>query len=256
MEVKKLLRTAQVHFPGMLDAKFRFMGWLRSRLNRPFEADFNALRLFPKVEGALFLDVGANRGQSTQAILMTYPCAVVHLFEPNPQLNARLSAHYRSNPRIVVNPYGLGDRTSEEVLYVPFYKSWMFDGLASFDEAAAKRWLRGRLYFYDEAQLRVEKSVCSLRRLDDLGLAPFFLKLDVQGYELKAIHGGAETLSQHEPILLIESPSPDVRKFLTRLGYQQYAFEAGRFVRGGYGRLNTFFITPSKATPLSPYISN
>jgi hypothetical protein len=57
--MRKLLRTLQVQFPYLLDAKFKLMRLVRNG-RTPLE-DFNALSLFPEVDDALFLDVGANR---------------------------------------------------------------------------------------------------------------------------------------------------------------------------------------------------
>ena len=90
MSIKKALRTLQVEFPFLLEWKFRSMRALRRVLKRPFEADFAAIPLLSPPAGALFLDVGANRGQSTDAILMLNPGARVVLFEPNRQLFERL----------------------------------------------------------------------------------------------------------------------------------------------------------------------
>jgi len=57
------------------------------------------------------------------------------------------------------------------------------------------------------------------RRLDELGLAPFFIKLDIQGYEYRALLGGERTIRTHEPVLLIESPDEQTIEFLAKLGY-------------------------------------
>jgi hypothetical protein len=141
------------------------------------------------------------------------------------------------------------------VLFVPFYKNWMFDGLASFNVDEANGWLKGRVYFYDERSVRLRESRCKIRRLDDLDLSPFFIKLDVQGYEYKALKGGEETLRKHQPVLLIETPNQKTREFLTGLGYTPYAYEAGRFKSSEYGSLNTFFMTPKRAGLVRAYIS-
>jgi FkbM family methyltransferase len=41
--------------------------------------------------------------------------------------------------------------------------------------------------------------------LDSYYLAPHFIKMDVEGYELKTLQGAVQTLEQHHPILLFES---------------------------------------------------
>ena len=254
--LKKLLRTVQTCFPWLLDTKFRVMRFYRNTLGIPFENDFNALSLFPPVEGALFLDVGANRGQSTDAILMKRKQIKIHLFEPNELLCSKLRDIFGRNKNIVINSFGLGDENTEGVLVVPIYKRWPFDGLASFNEAEAADWLKGRIFFFKERFLTLRKSRCCIRRLDDLGLAPFFIKLDVQGYEYKALKGGEKTITTHEPVLLIESPNDRLVAYLMELGFYLYAFERGRFVPGIRGAPNTFFMTEKKAALVRNHIEN
>ena len=245
--MKKLLRTLQVQFPYLLDAKFKLMRFLRNILRIPFENDFYALSLFPDVEDALFLDVGANRGQSSDAILMKRKNIWIYLFEPNELLAEKLKGMFGHNERIVINNFGLGDENTHGILVVPFYKKWMFDGLASFDEDKARNWLKGRVYFYSERFLTLHKSKCQIKILDELELAPFFIKLDIQGYEYRALKGGERTLRAHEPVLLVESPDDATINYLNRLGYQPYAFTQGKFILGLKGKSNTFFMTEEKS---------
>jgi len=252
--VRKLLRTLQIHLPGMLDAKFSLMRRYRNALKRPFEDDFNALCLFPDVDGALFLDVGANRGQSTDAILMTRRNPRIELFEPNEFLFGKLKALYGGNPKVAISNFGLGNEDTDGVLYVPFYRKWMFDGLASFEQSTATEWLRDRVFFYRESLLTVQESRCRIRKLDALNLAPFLIKLDIQGYEYRALQGAEKTLKGHEPVLLIETPGREIVSFLAGLRYEPYAYRGGKLVRGAAGALNTFFMTPAKARLVENHI--
>ncbi|NEO34353.1 MAG: FkbM family methyltransferase [Symploca sp. SIO3C6] len=244
--MKKLLRTLQVNFPYLLNKKFTLMRFFRNRLEIPFEEDFHALSFFPDVEGALFLDVGANRGQSTDAILMKRKNIRIYLFEPNELLCENLKNLFCNNEKIFINNFGLGDETVEQFLFVPFYKKWMFDGLASFDEQKARNWLKGKLFFYRDQFLTVHKVISQIRRLDELNLDPFLIKLDLQGYEYNALKGGEQTIIKYEPVLLIESPEQIIINYLKAFGYQLYAFREGKFIPGIKGKINTFFMTQQK----------
>jgi hypothetical protein len=150
----------------------------------------------------------------------------------------------------------LANVSSEQTLYVPFYKKWMFDGLASFDAKSAGDWLKGRMYFYDDRHVSLRETLCRITRLDDLNLDPFFIKLDIQGYEFEALKGSRETLERNEPILLIESPPEDeIRSFLGEMGFQMFAYKEGRFFPGQIGRQNTYFMTKAKASLVGGYIA-
>lgn len=245
--IKKLLRTLQINFPYLLEMKVKLIRLFRSQLGIPFENDFHALSLFPDVDGELFLDVGANRGQSTDAILMKQKKARIHLFEPNKLLFEKLKGLFGGNEKIVMNNFGLGDETTEGALFVPFYKEYMFDGLASFSEEKARNWLKGRIFFYREQFVTLRKVTSQIRRLDELDLAPFFIKLDIQGYEYRALKGGEQTIKSYKPVLLIESADDRIINYLKDFGYQFFAFKQGKFLRGIRGELNTFFMTEEKS---------
>lgn len=52
---------------------------------------------------------------------------------------------------------------------------------------------------------RVTESVCTMKRLDDIDLPPpDFIKIDVEGAELKVLRGARETLERSRPILYVE----------------------------------------------------
>jgi FkbM family methyltransferase len=252
---KKMLRTAQIHFPGWVDTKFAVMRMYRKTLRRPFEDDFNALALFPPMDG-VYLDVGANRGQSTDAILMRRPGARVHLFEPNRILFEKLLRLFGHNQDLRLHNVGLGDEPLVADLNVPVYNGWMFDGLGSFDRGEAQDWLRPRMYFYQEQKLRVERMPCHVVTLDSFGLNPFFVKLDIQGFELKALKGGAETLQRCEPVVLTESPDDETVEYLGSLGYDFFAYREGKFIQRAIGAPNTFFLTPSRARLVEQHITH
>jgi FkbM family methyltransferase len=245
--LKKALRTLQTSFPRLVETKFAAMRFCRRKFRLLYEQDFGALALFPDSSTTLLLDVGANRGQSTDSMLLKTKNARIQLFEPNPMLSDRLRELYQANERVSVHRFGLGDNTVEQMLYIPYYRKWMFDGLASFDRDAASMWLQSRVFFYRERYLSVQGVRTKIRRLDDLNLSPFFIKLDIQGYEFQALKGGEATIRTHEPILLIESPEERIIDFLAVFGYRSYAFRRGVFFPGTCGDLNTFFMTASKS---------
>ena len=253
--VKTVLRTVQVNVPMFLDAKFALMRSYRKARRIPFDRDFDAIRLFPVADGALFLDVGANRGQSTDAILMMAKHSRIQLFEPNPALCEKLRRQFHGNDNVAINDFGLGNSTTEQPLHIPFYRNWMFDGLASFDREKASNWLEHRILFYDERHLSIRVVMCKVKRLDDLGLAPFFVKVDVQGCDFEVIQGGEQTIRTHDPVLLLESPPQrKTTSVLEGMGYTCYTFRNNKFIRGIADGNNTFFMSERAASLVSSHI--
>ncbi len=253
---RTLIRTAQIHFPALLDAKFYTSRKLRGILRIPHERDFSVIRLFSIPDDALFLDVGANRGQSYDAIRLFAPRAHIHLFEPNPQLASALSKRCAHNSRAKVHAMGLSDVDARFTLHLPVYKRWQFDGLAAFDRESAASWLRGRIFWYDDAALSIREIPCHARPLDGLGLHPFFIKIDVQGHELQVLKGAVKTLRQCEPVLLVETPDEQIVRFLNELGYIPYRYHDGRLEPNEFGSLNTIFLTRSKSTQVADHLGS
>lgn len=85
-QVSKIFRSIQVYFPDLQDYRFQFQRRLRNLLNRTHEKDFEALSQLPHSSNNLFLDIGSNRGEAIQSILMRRPDAKIIAFEPNSYL--------------------------------------------------------------------------------------------------------------------------------------------------------------------------
>jgi FkbM family methyltransferase len=246
---QRVLRTAQTFIPAFGDIKAAAQDRLARLTGRPFEADFAALRLFGG-EGRLHLDIGANRGQSITAIRLCAASPRIVSFEPNPKLAAALVRRFGAVEGLRIEPVGLGAAEGEFALHIPSYRGYVFDGLASTDRAMAESWLNRRtLVAFDPAKLAIETVRCRIRTLDSFDLAPFFVKIDVQGSELAVLQGGEGTIARHRPVLLIEWPEDDVAAWLAARGYVPHAFDGReqRFRRHRGGGLNTFFMTEDKA---------
>lgn len=228
----------------MQDFKFQAKRLIRSVLKQTHDKDFDALVL-PELRASdnhLFLDVGANRGESIQSILMRRPDAKVVAFEPNSILMDKIGRLYKDDPRVSIQNIGLGSEEGVFDLFIPFYNNFMFDGLASFKERRARRWLENRLYGFNKNKLTIKKVSCEVKRLDDLNLAPFFIKIDAQGFEYDILRGGEKTLRTYKPILLIETPEKEELEFLGGLGYEPFIYDGSRLVKGASRDANVFFM--------------
>lgn len=228
----------------MQDFKFQAKRWISKALNQTHDKDFDALAL-ADLRGSsnrLFLDIGANRGESIQSMLMRRPDASVIAFEPNPILMDKMLRVYKNDRRVVIHNFGLGSQEGEFDLFIPFYNNFMFDGLASFKERRARRWLENRLYGFDQKKLTIKKVRCQVKRLDDLNLRPFFIKIDAQGFEYDILRGAEETLKACKPILLIETPEKEELDFLAGLGYEPFTYNGSGLVEGTSTGANVFFM--------------
>ena len=252
--MKKILRSIQTLFPYLHDVRFGLKFYFMKLRNTPHEYDFNAIKLFKPNANQSYIDIGSNRGEAILSMLiMTKVKTNVIGFEPNPIVYKKLKKYFIKNENIVVHNTGLGNENGELTLHIPFYRKWMFDGLASYKLEEAKDWLKGRLWLYDASKLTIKKLKCQIQKLDDFQLNPYFIKIDVQGYEYEVLKGGIDTIKAHLPIILIESIKKEHISFLEQFGYEFYSFNNGNFFKG-YVKLNNFCIVRRKHIELNPYL--
>ena len=101
-------------------------------LRRPYDRDFALLERCQFPREAIFVDVGANRGEAIDAMRIFHPYRRIVAFEPNRFLASRLSRTYASDRAIEIVACGLGAEHAELELMFPSYNNWDFDALASF----------------------------------------------------------------------------------------------------------------------------
>lgn len=251
--MKKYLRAIQTLFPAAQDIRFSGTCNLMRLIKIPCETDFYALNRFQPSPEQVFIDVGANRGLTIESMLLIAPGANRIIgFEPNLLIFDKLKNNpcIRKNSRVDLYQLGLGNQQGRLPLYVPYYRKWMFDGLASFNYEEASNWLPDRLWHFKPEKLKIKEIECRISRLDDFNFNPYFIKIDVQGFELQVLTGGEQTLRKHYPILLIESMNDQIAEFLKQLDYSFFYYHKGKFLKG-FGKLNTFCITKDKFATLT-----
>ena len=222
----------------------------------PHERDFRALRLLKFSNRPLLVDVGGNIGQSVLSLYTVFPAATVVSFEPNPTVLRKLQRLTKKFPRLTVIPNGLSDQTDEAELFLPVYNGNILHELASFDYESAKNWLSpDRVLRFDSMKLTLSSKRLSLVRLDDCGLQPDFIKIDVQGLEYRVLAGGLETIRTYRPVIMAETIrcGSDAHKVLEPLDYRLMEFDGRSFaeVRGEPRQLNQFLI-PAERLPGLP----
>ena len=235
-----VIRALQSRFPWLLEAKAATQRTVRRVLRQPFEPEF---RLLGRIElgAGVILDIGANRGQSIDAIRLFQPTARIEAFEPNGFLADQLARRHASDRALQLNRFGLGDVPARAPLHVPYYCGFMYDGLASFDRAEAAGWIGPHsMAWFDARRLETREVVCEVRMLDELSLEPSFVKMDVQGFEPHVLEGGARTLRRHKPLILMEN-SPGAEGWLAREGWIGCAWRGDRLEAGARGDNNSIY---------------
>lgn len=160
--------------------------------------------------GDVVCDVGANMGYfSTVLSQKVGHAGVVHAFEPNPEIIPQLLKNTSERKNIIIHKVGLSDSEGLMSLYAP--RSYDGNkGLASLHDTTG------------EKIANVE-----LITLDELGLNPAVVKLDIEGHELQALKGAEKTLAHVEHIVFEDHnlEKNGVKSFLKEKGFNVYYLE-------------------------------
>ena len=145
---------------------------------------------------AVVIDVGAHAGQFSKLFAREAPRGRVYALEPSAYarsiLKPALAINRIGNVRVV--PAGLSDRPGEAVLHTPLKRSSALGfGIAHLGGGGSG----------DIGQ------TVALTTLDDFitreGLTRLdFIKADIEGWEMRALAGGARTLERFRPTLYLE----------------------------------------------------
>lgn len=241
--MKSYFRALQTFLPFLQNARFRFERAARRATRSVHDSDWLAFPHFKIGKGPI-LDVGANRGQSIESFRIVLPGREIIAFEPNSHLAGMLKRDYLSDSNIRIEAVALSDRESVERLYIPRYRNWVFDGLASMDRREAMDWLNGdRLKGFDPTRLTCIEMDIVIKTLDKYLVSPSVLKLDTQGTEEKVLRGGMSVISTSRPVILVESATPEIAKLLKSCDYMPFAYERGKLVANRLDSKNVFFVT-------------
>jgi FkbM family methyltransferase len=178
---------------------FTARGWRAPNLRAYRNAWNSRLHLLPgdlDLDGGLVIDLGANEGNFTNAVLTFAPRARVIAVEPAPEPLARLRARFADKPSVQVVGKAVSDRSGTAELH-----------LTGHDHNSSLHRPRGEMQtlYEDPGWSVVGDLTVETTSLDDLVGADeqiAVIKLDVQGGELAVIEGGESALQRTQAVLM------------------------------------------------------
>lgn len=177
---------------------FRFVGleqsarhaWAkRNRIGRRNARDDRQLAFFLRATlspTSNCIDIGAASGEILREIVRMAPHGRHMAFEPRPRAVAALESEF---PHVDLRAVALSDRTGEAEFHIA--------DLPEYSGLQQRPWLN----------IRYETITVPVERLDDLipvDLSIQFVKIDVEGAEVRVLRGAHRMLADHHPSIWIE----------------------------------------------------
>ncbi len=168
--------------------------WLRWHFSRrPKSAERELLYLHKMIApGSITVDVGANCGLYTREL--TRLSNRVHAFEPSHEMASLLRR--TSAPNTVVHEMACSDRAGHTALFIPDGNDGPVYGLASLEQHDDADSQKTSFHSRPVRTARLDSVV-----EDDVA----FVKVDVEGHELRVLHGASGLIDRCQPIFLVEA---------------------------------------------------
>jgi FkbM family methyltransferase len=216
----------------------------------PLELEFHAFRVLPST-ARLFLDIGANDGISARSFRLFNKTTPILSIEANP---CHEKALQRTKSALDLFDYKLvaaGGRRGQLTLHTPVVRGIALTAYAAMDRSEAERRVREDMP-RSARKLRFIETTVPVIPIDDLALAPDFVKIDVEGFEAEVLRGMVATIERCGPLFMIEYDAANVAaigEILGPFGYRSYVFDrhAGAFRPcDGNEADNVFHLSPTQ----------
>lgn len=221
---------------------FQRLGYFMSEYH---EQDVLSVLLHGVRTGDHVLDGGANIGLITLfAAGVVGPTGRVDSFEPSPELLPTLRWHLERNTldQVTLHEAGISDEHTTLTMSIPTLENTGAGTLGSLPNRYGDH-------------VRTLGQVITLRGddvLDPDSTRPLFIKLDIEGFELKALRGLESTIERRKPAILCEmidemlnlngDSSMDILSLLHPMGYCPFGLD-----RKGWRQRHKLHLHPLKA---------
>jgi FkbM family methyltransferase len=189
--------------------------------------------------GTVLFDVGANVGQTTRAMLDTFPSPRVFAFEPSPATFDSLRRALGGRPGVKVEALAMGSTEGKLPFHVTREHSVN-------DSLLVPAWQAGGSVV--EVRVETVDGYCERAGLESIGL----LKIDAQGYDAEVLRGARHMLdgrrihlysceANFERLYEGQATLRDLLAFADEVGYQLVGFYEQTYLKDRLSYLDALF---------------
>lgn len=209
--------------------------WNELRSGQIHEQEFELFRYYR--DARMFVDIGANCGQSIASFRVVNKNTPITSFEPSSYAFPIASA-FAKEANATVHNFGIGSEDRKIKVYVPFIDGLIVTPLATAhsemfaDGAHMRHFVEG---FSEGQPFALLEDTCEIRAV---GLPETFelCKIDVEGSELEVVAGIRPAIERNKPLVLIErGGSNGAYSIFSEIGYKPYRFSL-KETHAGYQR--------------------
>jgi FkbM family methyltransferase len=212
--------------------------WHYETQTEPHEEEF---RIFSHFAGPdeVFLDIGANIGNSVVSFrLFNKSCKIVS-FEPSPWLKPAMDwLKAKEGERFDYFMVGAGSKNERKEIFIPCLDRKPNFYLASFaghrfgPDPRAIQGMKNLMGTTPEGVYSVCRHEVDIKPIDSYGIAPTIVKMDTETFEIETLRGMVKTLSTNRPLVMIEGANRDheVVTLFNNLAYQFSEYDRGKLL--------------------------
>lgn len=161
------------------------------------------------------LDVGSNDGTSIKMFRRYFPLVKIIAVDPITTPRFKLK-------NITLIKTALGDKAGNRSLVTPIVNGKQLTQYSSFYKQKMISQICSDMALLETEVSTIESEV-SFNTIDNLGIAPYFIKIDVEGAELEVLKGALNVIKNYNPVVLVEIQNHksylEIKELLAPHGY-------------------------------------
>ena len=215
-----------------------------------FEDDFKILKEYYYKKPINIIDIGASDGIATNFFLKNLNVKKIFCYEPHQVFIKKLKKYKKNNKNIIIKEFGISHKTTKETIYYPMIS---FLGkqipLLTYTFYNKKELMNQmKLDFSNYKNIKIKKSIIHLKKYKTLKSKIDLIKIDINGFEFKAVKSLINQIKKDRPVLIIENNSSlnDIYKLIKKYKYLKYCNIKSQLVPHTNQKVLDIFFIPNK----------